>query len=175
MKGLLAAASLMVMTEADWKAEDARLSLAQEIEQESETLVVQDGNHGALSERRSRSYIEVAGCDLTALIEEDGPDGQRVRGLTFDLARTVLPDSEDPNSITWGVVDLGEGGRFGEIFFEFTPPYTPTPKGFLYPDAPHKPTSWHYFTLRELVDGAQPYRLLVLLTRYQDSYCSFTR
>jgi hypothetical protein len=174
MKELFAIAILLTATETVAAADDAHLSLAEQIEQLSETQLVLGGNHDVFPERKFRSYIEVNGCELTTKKEELGPEGLRVRSLTFDLARTQVPDPEDQNSEKWGIVHVGKDGGFGEIFFEFIPPYAPVPRGFHYESAPHGPVKSDYFVLKGIDDLDRLSHLLVLLNRYKTENCSLS-
>ena len=160
------------------KACDAQSLLARQIERVSETIVVfgddQDGNFDFYPALSLRKYMLISGCAVTAEIEENSPKGERVYGLTFDLARTRLPDPNDNNSQQWGVLDLGEHGRQAMIWFDFLAPYTPTPHGDLPERWSIAPVERYNFVMEEMVDDEQPRRLLALLKQYQDKYCTFS-
>ncbi|NOD29165.1 hypothetical protein GS610_00980 [Ruegeria sp. HKCCD6228] len=173
--------SLLVFTPLEISlAQDAQSSLAQEIEKSSETRRIEGGNkigsREYFPEIRFRNYIDVRGCNLTAVAEETTAQGIRTLGITFDLARTDLPDPNDPNSSDWGVVSLAEHIQFGEIAFRFIEPYSPTPYGTgdLYGSMEFSPEKSYWFGMNELQDAEQPHRLLSLLHQYQAQYCALS-
>lgn len=160
------------------QADDERTSIARQIEQESETMFIlgddQSGNFDLYPALGFRNYMLVSGCDVTAEIEENSPKGERVYGLTFDLARTRLPHPNDESSQQWGVRDLGEHGKQGVIGFEFVAPYAPTQHGTFPERWPKTPMQRYNFLMEEMTDDEQPRRLLALLNQYQNEYCSFS-
>lgn len=160
------------------QADDAQSLLARQIERESETIAVFGDDPSDKANYylflNLRKYMLISGCAVTAEIEKNSHKGERVYGLTFDLARTRLPDPNDDNSQQWGVLDLGEHGKQGVIWFDFLAPYTPPPHGDLPERWSTAPVQRYNFVMEEMVDDEQPRRLLALLNLYQDEYCTFS-
>ncbi len=158
-------------------AKDARLSLAHEIQKVSETRQVSGGNKVGnhwFPEIRVKQQIKVAGCDATVEIEETRKQGTRIYGLTFDLARTQVPDPHNTDSALWRFVELESSVKFADMIFLFTDPYTPTPHGNPHIPIPNAPVKYYPFGMAELQDDERPRRLLTLLRKYQEEYCTFT-
>lgn len=172
------------------QADDAQSVLARQIEEASVTSNQAYFDTGKNSSAGSgvggtlflplihRREMEVSGCDVTArtIYIHDQMEEPSVE-ITFDLARTRIPDSSAPIGNEFAFI-AGRGGEpNGIAVFElyFEPPYKP----LIWLDTAgaevEQPALFTQFWMEPVADETQPRRLLALLNQYQDEYCTFLR
>lgn len=120
----------------------------------------------------SRREMEVNGCDVTArtvYIHDQNPLEKPSIEITFDLARTRLPEASVPIGNEFGFL---HGTAMFALYF--VPPYEPmiwsVTKGVEF----EQPVSFTRFLMEPVADETQPRRLLALLNQYQNEYCRFS-
>jgi hypothetical protein len=171
------------------RADDVRTTLARQIEEASVTSnqayfdTGEDSSSGVgwtlyppLIYRRE---MEVSGCDVTARtvnINDQIPLEEPSVEITFDLARTLIPDASVPigNEFAF-LAGCGEEPN-GTALFElhFVPPYEPLIWSNMSGVEVEQPVLFTRFLMEPVADEMQPRRLLALLNQYQDEYCTFS-
>ena len=121
--------------------------------------------------------MEVNGCDVTArTIKNHFHDPMEDMEepyieITFDLARTRIPDASVPiGNGFWFMNEIAEAA----FDLYFVPPYQPmlwskTAAGV----EVEQPLLVTWYRIELVADEAQTRRLLALLNQYQDEYCTF--
>lgn len=126
-----------------------------------------------------RNEMKVNGCDVilrVASIHDQNLWGDPFIEITFDLARTRIPDA----SVTIGnefsfVAGSGDDPNSRAMFeLYFLTPYEPLLWSKTSIGEGEQPVSFTRFTMDPVADETQPRRLLALLNKYQDEYCTFS-
>lgn len=184
MKKVFGCSIFVGLCAASSHADDTQTALARQIEEASVTSNQSYFDTGADSNVGSgvgwtlyppliyRREMEVNGCDVTARtvnIHDQNPLEEPSVEITFDLARTRVPDASVPIGNEFAFMD-------GTALFElhFVPPYEP----MIWSDTAgvevEQPVLFTRFLMEPVVDETQPRRLLALLNQYQDEYCTFS-
>ncbi|MFV0360451.1 hypothetical protein [Tropicimonas sp.] len=174
----------------DAQADDAQSVLASQIEEASVTSSQAYFYTGEISSAGSgvggtllppliyRREMEVNGCDVTARtvkIHDQNPLEEPSVEITFDLARTRIPDSSVPigNEFAFVVGRGNEPNGTALLQLYFEPPYEP----LIWSDTAgveiEQPVLFIRFLMEPVANETQPRRLLALLNQYQDEYCTF--
>ncbi|MFV0334530.1 MAG: hypothetical protein ACK5JR_10740 [Tropicimonas sp.] len=173
------------------KRDDAQSVLARQIEEASVTsnqaYFDMGGNSSAgsgvggtlFSPLIYRREMKVNGCDVTARtvkIHDQNPLEEPSVEITFDLARTRIPESSaligNEFAFMAGRGDEPNGTAVFELHFE--PPYEPLIASDTAGVEIEQPVLFTRFWMEPVADETQPRRLLALLNQYQDEYCTFS-
>ncbi|WP_133176184.1 hypothetical protein [Pelagivirga sediminicola] len=167
------------------QADDAQSELARQIEAASVT-----SNQAYFDTGKSVGWtlypptiycreMQVDDCDVTALtlkISAETSTQKPLGEITFDLARTKIPDPSSPNGDVYAFMTGSEDKANGSAMFDlhFLPPYEPTIWSTTSESEVERPVPFARFLMEPVADETQPRRLLSLLNQYQAAYCRFS-
>lgn len=170
------------------QANDAQTALARQIEEASVTsnqAYFDTGHassagsadgwtlHPPLSYRRE---MEVNGCEVTARtvnIHAQNAQEEPSLEITFDLARTRIPDASTPIGYEFAFME-GEASATALFALRFVPPYEPLIWSNIDGTEIEQPVLFIQFLMEPVADETQPRHLLALLNQYKDEYCTFS-
>lgn len=128
--------------------------------------------HPPLNYRRE---MEVKGCAVTARtmnIHAQNSLEEPSIEITFDLARTRIPDASAPIGDEFAFMGDAAGGT-ALFALRFVPPYEPMIWSNRDGTEVEQPVLFTQFLMEPVLDETQPRHLLALLNQYQDEYCTF--